>query len=61
MRNTDDVGAQILERLGGSLPALREQVLEAASEAAAAAPPAEGEGGPERSGLGVAAPRGPPG
>jgi ATP-dependent Clp protease ATP-binding subunit ClpA len=46
MRNTDDVGAQILERLGGSLPALREQVLKAASEAAAPAP-AEGEGGPE--------------
>jgi len=43
MRNTDDVGAQILERLGGSLPALRQQVLEAASEAAAPAPAAERE------------------
>ena len=47
MRNTDDVGAQILERLGGSLPALRQQVLDAAREAAPV--PAEGEGAAEAS------------
>jgi ATP-dependent Clp protease ATP-binding subunit ClpA len=45
-RDPGDVGAQILERLGESLPALRQRVLEAA-RAAAPAPAAEAEGGPE--------------
>jgi ATP-dependent Clp protease ATP-binding subunit ClpC len=35
MRDADGTGARVLERLGGSLPALREQVLEASEEAAA--------------------------
>jgi ATP-dependent Clp protease ATP-binding subunit ClpA len=34
MRDADGMGARVLERLGGSLPALRQQVLEAAEEAA---------------------------
>lgn len=37
MRDSDGTGARVLERLGGSLPALRQQVLEA-SEAAASGP-----------------------
>ena len=45
LRDADDVGAQVLERLGGSLSALRQRVLE---EVKAAAPdPAEAEDGPE--------------
>ncbi len=35
MRDADGTGARVLERLGGSLPALRQQVLEASEEAAA--------------------------
>jgi ATP-dependent Clp protease ATP-binding subunit ClpC len=43
LRDSDDVGAQVLERLGGSLSALRQRVLE---EAKSAAPdPAGTEGG----------------
>ena len=38
-RDSDGMGARVLERLGGSLPALRQQVLEVA-EAAAPAPAA---------------------
>jgi hypothetical protein len=34
MRDSDGMGARVLERLGGSLPALRQQVLEAAEAAA---------------------------
>lgn len=46
LRDSGDVGAQALERLGGSLSALRQRVLE---EARAAAPdPAEAEDGPEQ-------------
>jgi ATP-dependent Clp protease ATP-binding subunit ClpC len=40
MRDADGMGARVLERLGGPLPALRRQVLEAA-EAAAPGPAAE--------------------
>jgi ATP-dependent Clp protease ATP-binding subunit ClpA len=43
LRDADDVGAQVLERLGGSLSALRQRVLEAA-RAAAPAPDAAAEG-----------------
>jgi ATP-dependent Clp protease ATP-binding subunit ClpA len=42
MRDSDGMGARVLERLGGSLSALRQQVLEA-SEAAAPGPAAEQE------------------
>jgi ATP-dependent Clp protease ATP-binding subunit ClpC len=42
MRDSDGMGARVLERLGGSLPALRQQVLETA-EAAAPGPAAEPE------------------
>jgi ATP-dependent Clp protease ATP-binding subunit ClpA len=46
LRDADDVGAQVLERLGGSLSALRQRVLE---EVKSAAPdPAEAEDGPEQ-------------
>lgn len=46
LRDSDDVGAQVLERLGGSLSALRQRVLE---EAKSAAPdPAGTEGGLEQ-------------
>jgi len=45
LRDSGDVGGQVLERLGGSLPALRQRVLE---EVKAAAPdPAEAEDGPQ--------------
>ncbi len=45
LRDADDMGAQVLEQLGGPLSALRQRVLE---EVRAAAPdPAEAEGGPE--------------
>lgn len=46
MRDEDDLGAQILRRLGGSLSALRQRVLEAAR----AAPEAGREAGSETSG-----------
>jgi len=46
LRDSGDVGAQVLERLGGSLSALRQRVLE---EARAVAPdPAEAEDGSEQ-------------
>jgi hypothetical protein len=48
LHDSGDVATQVLERLGGSLPALRQRVLE---EVKAAAPdPAEAEDGPEPSG-----------
>jgi len=47
MRDADDVGARVLERLGGSLPALRQRVLEAAKAAAPVPVAAEEDGGPE--------------
>ncbi len=43
MRDADGMGARVLERLGGSLPALRQRVLEAA-KAAAARPRRRGRG-----------------
>ena len=47
MRDADDVGARVLERLGGSLPALRQRVLEAAKAAAPVPVAEEEDGGPE--------------
>jgi ATP-dependent Clp protease ATP-binding subunit ClpC len=35
MRDSDGMGARVLERLGGSLPALRQQVIDKVAEAAA--------------------------
>ena len=43
LRDSGDVGAQVLERLGESLPALRHRVLEAARAVAPAPDAAEGE------------------
>jgi ATP-dependent Clp protease ATP-binding subunit ClpC len=45
-RDSGDVGAQVLERLGGPLPALRQRFLQA--DSAAAPDPAEAEGSPEQ-------------
>lgn len=48
MRDTDGPGAQVVERLGGSLPALRQRVLEMVRDAAPESSAAgEWEGGPE--------------
>jgi ATP-dependent Clp protease ATP-binding subunit ClpA len=43
LRDSDGMGAQVLERLGGSLPALRQQVIDELAAAGAPGPAAERE------------------